>query len=78
MDSGTAELTELERVKMENFALKHNSLQQQLNANLAQRQAYIEQIEAAHPGHRWDEPRGLVKKEEPGRPQPMIPVKRVR
>ena len=76
MDNETTELTELERVKMENFALKHNSLQQQLNANLAQRAALIKEIEAAHPGHRWDEQRGLVKKDERG-PQP-IPPKRMR
>lgn len=60
MENGKAELTELERVKMENFALKHSAMQQQQQANLAARAAYIRQIEAAHPGYRWNEERGLV------------------
>lgn len=54
------ELTELERVKLENFALKHNTLQQQLQMNLAERAAYIRGIETAHPGYQWDEQQGLV------------------
>ena len=54
------ELTELERVKMENFALRNNALQQQLQVNLAQRIAFIQEIEAAHPGYKWDEQQGLV------------------
>ena len=72
-----AELTELERVKLENFALKHNTLQQQVQANLAQRAAHIKEIEAAHPSLRWDEQRGFVKKDEHPQPRP-IPPKRMR
>jgi hypothetical protein len=60
MENGKAELTELERVKLENFALKHNALQQQLQANLQARLALITQIEAAHPGYQWNEQQGLV------------------
>ena len=56
------QLTELERVKMENYALKPNSLQQQLQGNLIERAAFIRQIEAAHPGYQWDEQGGLVGK----------------
>ena len=56
-------LSELERTKMENFALKHNIMQQQLQQIVAERSAYIKQVEAAHPGCRWDEQRGLVKEE---------------
>jgi hypothetical protein len=53
-------LTELERVKLENFALKHNAMQQQINLNMAERTAYIKQVEAAHPGWVWNEAKGLV------------------
>jgi hypothetical protein len=56
----STELTELERVKMENFTLKHNALQQQLQINLAERNAFIRQIVEAHPGCAWEESRGLV------------------
>jgi len=63
--NGSAELTELERVKLENFALKHNLMQQQLQANLAERGALIEKIEAANPGYRWDDRQGLVRVAEP-------------
>jgi hypothetical protein len=49
------ELTELEQAKMELYATRHQLLQQQVNGNLAQRLAYIGQIEADHPGYRWDE-----------------------
>lgn len=58
------ELTELERVKMENFALKHSTMQSQLQSNLTQRNAFIREIEAAHPGYRWDETQGLVAEEQ--------------
>lgn len=60
MDNGKAELSELERLKMENFALKHSAMQQNLQANLMQRTAFIKEIEAAHPGYVWNEQRGLV------------------
>lgn len=64
MNNGHAELTELERLKMENFALKHNTMQLQLQAVLAERAAFIRQIEEAHPGYCWEEQRGLVEKGE--------------
>jgi hypothetical protein len=70
------EVTELERVKLENYALKHNNLQRQLQDNLAERAAFIKEVEAAHPALRWDDQRGFVSKEEP-RPQPISP-KRMR
>lgn len=54
------QLSELERVKLDNFALKHNAIQQQLNANLIERGAYIKQVEAAHPGYQWRDQEGLV------------------
>lgn len=60
MNSNPAELTELEQVKLENFALRNNALQQQLQANLAARAAFIKQVEAAHPGYQWDETKGLT------------------
>lgn len=61
--ASTAELTELERVKMENFALKHQAIQQQQQANLQARAAFVRQIEAAHPGYKWNDQRGLVLEE---------------
>jgi hypothetical protein len=50
----------MERLKLENFALKHNVMQQQLQANIAARAAFLREMEAAHPGYRWDEQNGLV------------------
>ena len=60
MNNGVAELTELERTKLENYALKHNLVQQQLQRIVDERSAYIRQIEEAHPGYAWDEQKGLV------------------
>ena len=60
MENGKPELTELERLKLENFALKHNAMQQQIQANLAERAAFIQRIEEAHPGFAWNEKEGLV------------------
>lgn len=60
MNFNNGTLTELERLKLENFALKHNAVQQQLQTNLAARSAFIQEMEAAHPGYRWDEQNGLV------------------
>lgn len=54
------ELTELERTKLENFALKHNLVQAQLQRIVDERTAYIRQVEEAHPGCKWDEQKGLV------------------
>lgn len=66
-------LTELERTKMENYALKHNLMSQQLQQLVAERGAYIKQIEAAHPGCTWDEQRGLVRSELlPDGPEPIV------
>jgi hypothetical protein len=58
------ELTEVERLKMENFGLRYTLLQQQLMANSMERTAYIKQIEANHPGSKWDEQRGLIAEEK--------------
>ena len=63
MSGSNGTLNELERVRLENFALKHNAIQQQLQINLAERNAFIRQIEAAHPGYLWREDQGLVKDE---------------
>lgn len=53
--ANSAELTELEQMKLENYALKHNMIQQQLQRIIAERTAYIKQVEDAHRGYRWDE-----------------------
>ena len=55
-----AELTDYERLKLENFGLKHNALQRQQQDNLTERAAFIQQMEAAHPGFKWEEQKGLV------------------
>lgn len=61
--NGHAELNELERVKLENFALKHNALQHQLQMNLTERTAFIRAVEESHPGYKWDEQQGLIDKD---------------
>jgi hypothetical protein len=58
--NGTEKLTELERVLMENYALKNSLMQQQLQANLAARAAFIQRIEDARPGYRWSDQQGLI------------------
>jgi hypothetical protein len=62
LDAATSgELTELELTKLENFALKHGLMQQQLQRIVADRTVYIKQVEEAHPGYMWDEQKaGLV------------------
>jgi hypothetical protein len=63
MSGSNGTLSEFERVKLENFALKNNILQQQVQANLLERVAFINTIEESHPGYRWSDPEGLVKSE---------------
>lgn len=60
MINGAAELTEIERLRLENYALKFNALQTQLQQVAAERRAYILKVESDHPGYMWDEIRGLV------------------
>lgn len=60
MTNGTIELTEIERLKMENYALKFNMLQSQINTIVAERAAFIKVIEADHPGYVWTDQNGLV------------------
>jgi hypothetical protein len=57
-------MNELERLRMENFALRINLLQQQLQQTARERMAFIETLEREHPGYEWDEQRGFVQKEE--------------
>ena len=59
-------LTELERIKMENFALRYNLLQQQTQQVINERASLISQLEASRPGYEWREGYGLVEKEEAG------------
>lgn len=60
VEIGSAELTELERMKLENYALKHNLVQQQLQRIVDERTAYIRQIEEDHHGFAWDEQKGCL------------------
>lgn len=57
------ELTELQRVKLENFAMKHQLLQQQITANMNERSDLIRSLEAEHPGWKWEEGVGLTRPE---------------
>jgi hypothetical protein len=57
------QMTELEATKLQVFALRHQLLQQQVQANLAERAALIQQIVTEHPGHRWDEATGKLMRE---------------
>jgi hypothetical protein len=54
------ELSEIERLKMENIALKYRAMEQQMMVLLNERALVIQQIEQAHPGYKWKEPVGLV------------------
>lgn len=58
-DQVQMQLSEIERLKMENFALKHNMLQSQLALITTERQAFIKSLEETHPGYYWDEQKGL-------------------
>lgn len=58
------ELTEVERLKMENYNLRIHILQQQTQQMITERQTLVRSIEEAHPGFEWDESRGLVEREE--------------
>jgi hypothetical protein len=60
MTGNNGELTDFEKTKLENFMLKHNALQQQMQANLNARQIFITVLLDAHPGYAWDESAGLV------------------
>jgi hypothetical protein len=59
------ELTELERVRLENNTLRLVLLQQQLQQVQAERAMLIKQIEMEHPGSVWNEQRGFVQTAEP-------------
>jgi hypothetical protein len=58
------ELTELERVKLENYMLRIVYMQQQLQQMQNERVTFIRQLEVNHPGYEWNEQHGLVREEE--------------
>jgi len=58
-----AELTETERLKMENLNLKRFALELQLQQVSAARLNLIAELEITHPGCRWHEQLGLVEEE---------------
>lgn len=59
-----AELTELQRVKIENYNLRAVFMQQQLQQIQVERATFIRQIEDENPGYEWRDPHGLVSKED--------------
>jgi hypothetical protein len=65
------ELSELERVKMENFALRILFMQQQLQQMQIERANFIHHLEDRHPGCKWSEAEGLVR-EDAGEPYPEM------
>ena len=56
----TTQLTELQRTRLENFALRYTLMQQNITQVQNERAAFIHQLEAEHPGYKWDEQNGLV------------------
>lgn len=66
-----AELTELERVKMENFNLRAVFVQQQMQQIQVERATFIHQLEDSHPGYKWSDAEGLVR-DEAGKPYPEL------
>jgi hypothetical protein len=58
------ELTELERVKIENFNLRLLYMQQQIQQVQAERILFLREVEAAHPGYRWSDQQGLIEDDE--------------
>lgn len=54
------ELSEVERLKLENLNLKQFALEIQLQQVMAERARLIKQIEEDRPGWRWKEPNGFV------------------
>jgi len=58
------ELTEVEKLKLENFTLRHIAIEAQLRQNTMDRALFLHAIEQAHPGWRWQDPDGLVPIEE--------------
>ena len=54
------ELTDLEKLKLENTALKYSVLQGQMQSLMRDRQIIIEQIEQRLPDWQWREGEGLV------------------
>ena len=65
------ELTELERVKMENFALRIMFMQQQLQQMQIERANFIHHLEDKYIGYKWSEAEGLVR-ENAGEPYPEM------
>jgi len=59
------DLTPIERLKMENSALRHQLTQQALQQIIAERVALIREIEGNHPGYKWDERTGLTQDDPP-------------
>jgi hypothetical protein len=57
-------LTEVERLKLDNYNLRIHILQQQVQQMLIERDTHLRSIEAAHPGFEWSETEGLVEKGE--------------
>lgn len=60
----TPELTEVQKLKLENFTLRHIAFESQMRQNQLDRAQFIHTIEQAHPGWRWEDPQGLVENEE--------------
>jgi hypothetical protein len=70
MPNPVPELTETERLKLENFALRQFALEMQLRQNAIDRAIFLHHIEEKHPGWRWQDPEGLVAKEDEPETEP--------
>jgi hypothetical protein len=58
------QLSEFEKLKLENFVLRQYALESQLRQNTVDRAIFLHGIEEAHPGWRWRDPEGLVPMED--------------
>jgi hypothetical protein len=57
-------LSEIERLKLENFTLRHIAFESQLRQNQVDRAVFLKSLEETYPGWKWQDPDGLVEKEE--------------
>jgi hypothetical protein len=65
------ELTEIERLKLENFTLRHITFEAQLRQNQLDRAVFLKSLEETYPGWRWQDPEGLVEVAEPRKAEPV-------
>jgi hypothetical protein len=71
--SNPPSLTEVERLKLENFTLRHMAFEAQMRQNQFDRAVFLRLLEETYPGWRWQDPEGWVEKEETPESQELYP-----